>query len=344
MRVLVGTLYCGENEFDECVESLKAQTHPSWEQFVVADLPNKLAHETLYETFMSRASEFDLFLKLDADMVLEDPTMLERIESYFERHPQLDGITICVHDFFSDTLIHGLHIYRSSVRWPRSEETLFVDAPPVSPEKFRIGIKELRPAASHCKNSSPFFAFHYGVHRGLKARNAGGSSAAYYLQTIEQVWENFQRKQDRRLGLAELGAEMGLEGRFDVGDLDLNNQHSREVCARYQDLPLAELAAEISKLRSQSSIRISTRRWRILKYRVSKSIGSLISGLWPAVVRCVPAGVRRRCAADRCHRFSLDGTRRDSQRHVDGISTNSPDEFFSVTSELCGFGLFIERG
>ncbi len=297
MRVLVGTLYCGENEFDECVESLQTQTHQAWEQIVVRDLPNKLAHQTLYETFMSRAAEFDLFMKLDADMVLEDPRMLDRIEAYFQQHPQLDGITIHVHDFFSDSLIHGLHVYRSSVRWPRREERLFVDTPPVSPEKFRIGVKELAPVASHCKNPTPFFAFHYGVHRGLKARQATGSTAAYYLQTIEQVWKNFQSRKDHRLGLAVLGAEMGLDGEFGVDDLDFENQHPREVCVRYEGMSADELRGEISKLRSLPRTKIPQRHWRILKYRVSQSIQAALSGIRPALVQCIPKKLRRMLAS-----------------------------------------------
>lgn len=294
MRILVGTLYCGENEFEECVESLKAQTHQDWEHFIVRNLPNKLAHETLYETFVSRAADFDLFLKLDADMVFEDPTMLERIEAYMKEHSYLDGITICVHDFFADVLIHGLHVYRSCVKWQRIDEKLFVDAAPLGADRFRIGVKELAPAASHCKNPSPFFAFHFGVHRGLKALGATDGSAADYLQSIEQVWDQFQRKRDSRLGLAVLGAELGLVGKFDVADLDFDNQHLHDVSALYESKSVGELTREITELRSRPPDKIRKRNRRILAYRVSKFFASVISGIKPTLVQCIPRPVRRK--------------------------------------------------
>ena len=293
MKFLVGTMYCGENEYDECIESLKNQTHQAWDQFVVKDLPNKLAHETLYETFMSRASECDLFLKLDADMVLEDPQMFARIVAYFEQHPQLDGITIRVHDFFSDTLIHGLHVYRSDVRWPRTEEKLFVDKPPVSPDRFRIGVKELEPVASHCKNPSPFFAFHYGLHRGLKARQSTGGSHAYYLQTIEQVWKHFRRTRDQRLGLAVMGGELALSGEVDVEDLDLNRVEWRELCQRYEDLSPEDFSSAVQSIRSTPKSKVLVRRLIIGRYRITQGITAAIRGIWPTLVSLIPKRIRR---------------------------------------------------
>ncbi len=39
LRVLIGTLHSGENEFDQCIAALRRQSYPHWEQFVLANLP-----------------------------------------------------------------------------------------------------------------------------------------------------------------------------------------------------------------------------------------------------------------------------------------------------------------
>lgn len=54
MKVLVGTLYSGENEFSECKESLEKQTHKGFEHLIIENLPKKEAHHKLFSTFMER--------------------------------------------------------------------------------------------------------------------------------------------------------------------------------------------------------------------------------------------------------------------------------------------------
>ena len=295
MNILVGTLYCGENEYSECVGSLQKQTHKSWEHFVIQDLPNKVAHDTLYKSFMQRASEFDLFIKLDADMVLEDDTKLEQICRYFEDHQQLEGISICVHDFFTDELLHGLHAYRSSVKWSLDNEKLFVDDFPVSGDQLRIGVRELAPAASHCKNPTDFFAFHFGMHRGLKVVQAKldvhrQARLAYYLQTIEKVWKNFQRSKDRRLGFAVLGAELAIDGQFGIEDVNYSNMESKQKFEQFQEFDSDEIQEELRKLRRDSSI--LARKLQISVFRVANAVRNTQDAAWPTLVSCIPKSLR----------------------------------------------------
>ena len=83
MRILVGTLYTIENEFDECVASINRQSHSDFEHFILENLPNKHAHDTLYRTFMERSGDFVLLIKVDADMVIEDEDLFAKIVDKF---------------------------------------------------------------------------------------------------------------------------------------------------------------------------------------------------------------------------------------------------------------------
>jgi len=104
-RILVGTLYAGENEFEECLASIKRQTYRGWSHFVIRDLPKQEAHKKLYQTFMNRADEFDLFIKVDSDMVIENENLFKGIAARFKGDPSLEQLSIAVKDFFTDQLI-----------------------------------------------------------------------------------------------------------------------------------------------------------------------------------------------------------------------------------------------
>ena len=173
MRIYVGTLYTIENEFDECVQSINAQTYRDFDHFIFKNLPNKEAHMTLFQSFLDRKSEYDVLVKIDADMVLASDTLFQDIVDKLQINKWLDLLSIAVHDFFSNQMIWGLNAFCNSVHWNLKDENLFVDIPDVPPEKYLMDDRDLAPAAFHCKNPSPYQSFHYGVHRGLKVIQPG---------------------------------------------------------------------------------------------------------------------------------------------------------------------------
>jgi hypothetical protein len=128
MKLLVGVLHTIENEFEECLAAIRRQTHTAVDVFVIEKLRNREAHERLYRTFMERAGEFDVFVKVDADMVLCRDDFFAGVARVFRESPDVDRLYVAVDDFFTQKLIMGLNCYRNTVRWPSSSEDLFVDA------------------------------------------------------------------------------------------------------------------------------------------------------------------------------------------------------------------------
>lgn len=247
MKIYVGTLYSGEYEFDECVASIQSQTYKNFDHFIFRDLPNKEAHVTLYKSFLEKAREYDILIKVDADMVLSSTALFENIVQKIHQNDWLDVLAIAVYDFFSGQLINGLNTYRNTVRWNFIEETMFVDIPEVAPDRYLYLDKELAPAAVHCKNPSTYQAFHYGVHRGLKSIQQTHSTTHWAL--LEKTWKNFQRTRNTRIGLAVLGAELVYAGRFKKSDVDYTNLKVRTVLEEYSPLDSDGLEREIRKMR-----------------------------------------------------------------------------------------------
>lgn len=253
MRLFIGTLYTVENEFEECVASIKKQTHQNYEHFVFKKLPNKEAHDTLYRTFMDRSDEFDLMIKVDADMVIEDEKLFAKIVKKFQANKKLKDLEIAVFDFFSNQLIRGMHAYRNTVKWQQNEEDLFVDSCPVGPGELIQDDTELAPAALHCKNPSPFQAFHYGVQKALKIVQPGRKRVnhiytRYHWKNIERTRQNFLNTKDIRLGFAVLGAELAFMGGIHPKHISYSEPYLKNVFKEYSSLNTHQLEEKIRKI------------------------------------------------------------------------------------------------
>jgi len=278
MKILVGTLYAYENEFSECLSSIYEQTYNNFEHFVIEGKPKKEAHDILYGRFKNESKHFDLMIKVDADMVINDNKLFEKIVKKFEIDDSLEYLVIGVHDFFTDTLINGLHVFRNTVKWSDNGDLLFTDRSRVN-SKHIYDAKELAPAAFHCKNPSFFQSFHYGVHRGLKCRELRpdhelkqGSLYKYlknkisnkfnkntkkvmkegevsHWEALELIWKNFNLKNDSRLGFAVLGFELALKGEFNVSHLDINNPFLENYFKKYNLYETNELKKIIKLIR-----------------------------------------------------------------------------------------------
>ena len=178
-KVLVLILNSGEKELQESIDKLQHQTYKNWEKIVFSNLSNKVAHDTLYNYIMNHHDEYDLFVKLDADMVMTNDCVLENIVNYFEKNPNIDQGNFAVYDKMSNQNIMGLLVFTGKARWERNDEDLFVDYTPVIPGRRLLIWGRPSPVATHCLNPHLFQAFHYGVHRAMKAiqkkwQNGGG--------------------------------------------------------------------------------------------------------------------------------------------------------------------------
>jgi hypothetical protein len=252
-RILVGTLACGEHELERSLASLASQRYERVEQRILRDLPNREAHRRLYATFEECAADFDLFLKLDADMVFRGPDALARVAELFRERPDIDHAELAVHDWFSDGLILGQHVYRSGVTWPGASEDLFVDV------HARYGGARLElwedpaPLVDHSPDPAPYQAFVFGVHRALKARQPGRRGAEFHpgrswsqFRLLARVYDHYVRSGDSRLALALLGAEAVLNGHIDTARLETKTQFERAFSA-VADLDPNELGTRVAR-------------------------------------------------------------------------------------------------
>lgn len=248
MKILVGTLFCGENEYADCLASIKKQTFQNYDHLVIENLPELEAHYKLYQTFIDRSEDYQILIKVDADTVLLSEYLFENIAEKMQKNQWLEVMNIGVSDFFTGEMIPaGIQIYRNTVRWNFEKDTVFPDVPLLDPDRYLYDKTELAPAATHCQNPSPAQAFHYGVHRGLKSVQRIHSTTHWRM--LQKVWENFLACRDTRLGLAVLGAELVYEGVFNREHQNYTNKKMDEVLTHYLDYSSDQIKNEIQKKR-----------------------------------------------------------------------------------------------
>lgn len=225
-KVFVGTMYCGEGDFDLSTVSIATQVGVDVERLVISNLPEKEAHNALWAAWRERQSSFDCFLKVDADTVLAHPNV---IASYIEllKNPDITGIQAPLADYFTDDLINGLNCFSPKVTFRDTADDLFCDRHVDVDHNVVIASHEvpnvLRPAGLHCHYTKDIQAFHFGVHRALKGQ----------ASVIEKVRRAWTKHKDRQRGLAILGARSAAQfsktRRFNYNDKELIDAFDRAL-------------------------------------------------------------------------------------------------------------------
>jgi hypothetical protein len=218
LRVLVGILYSGENEYEQVLAALTTQKHNNFQHFVIQDKPNKEAHDLLYASFMEQAENFDYFLKLDADMVLSSPDALGEMLSEFKKN-QLAHLFAYVKDCPSNIMIPGIQMFKSDTKWLGSDEQLNVDYPPKIMGKSKSYVES--NWILHMPNPSEYQLFRYGIHKALKSLQPDRTEknikkGILHLSILNGMARNVSSNQ--ALWFALMGATLVYQKAFNVNE------------------------------------------------------------------------------------------------------------------------------
>jgi hypothetical protein len=269
MKLLVGTLYSGENQFQECCTAIRAQNYQNYEHIIIENLTKKEAHDKLYTTFMSRSNEFDLLIKVDADMVIKKNDLFHNIVSEFKTDPILDLLLVAVHDYFTDRLVIGMNIFRNTVRWIINDDHLFTDMKHIDNtiRKVKKDYTELAPAADHCNNPGPFQAFHFGFHRGMKAIRGGTN-----WNILFDVIEHHKKNADIRLAYAIIGANAAFKKKYSVKNISYNDITLKEYFNKViRHIPEKEINLMVNNSKLVHLYNLPIKRSLLFRYYYYKS-------------------------------------------------------------------------
>lgn len=218
-KLLILTLNSGEAALPLLAKQLAGQSFRDFEHEVISGLPNQAAHNRLYRTIMDRASTFELFLKLDADMTLRSKTSLDDAVAVTERKPDIHHFAFPVWDCFIEEETLGVHMFRSGVSWGDVTDDLFVDPDPSNAKQISWKGPPA-PFVNHGEVVSDFECFSFGVHKFLKVaqrgRERGGPfhkphKHARHMQNCARIRDLYRRTHARRHKLALAGMMWAMQ-------------------------------------------------------------------------------------------------------------------------------------
>jgi len=227
MKIFVGTLFCGENDFETSKKAIQNQKNVTITHHIIQNLPEYEAHNSLWDAWDSSKETHDLFVKVDADTTLiRDDTLFE-ISKLFENNDRLTGVQCYLDDYFTDTKIFGLNCYSKKVSFNQTGNKLYCDRVDGNHDIVLRGNHlpdVLNPAGLHCHEASDVQAFHYGLHRRLKNQT----------QNIENVKLAWSKHNDRLRWFVLRGAENLVAAQFINRSFDYNDDFFQAVFETYK--------------------------------------------------------------------------------------------------------------
>lgn len=185
-RVFVGTLFVDEAEFFLCKNAIETQKNIDLMHHVIEKLPEKEAHDALWRAWNDVKSNFDIFVKVDADTVLKGDNALAEVAALFDRFDDVTGAQIPLHDYYTEKPILGLNCFTPEVIFSSSTSRLFCDRVDSNHKRVLRGedVAHLAPIGFHGLAPRAEQAFYFGFHRALKKQNT-------ILQDVAAAYINF---------------------------------------------------------------------------------------------------------------------------------------------------------
>lgn len=205
-------MFCGEGDFEKSSHSIGRQKGVIIQRSIISNLPEKEAHNRLWNAWRTSKSESDLFVKVDADTVLTHENVLSDVWNVFQNDKSVTGLQAPLLDRFTGEFINGLNCFHPKVTFNDTIDELFCDRQ-VDVGHDRI-IKandvptSLKPAGLHCHYATDIQAFHFGVHRALKKQTT----------ILDRVRVKFLEERDELRAWVLLGSEEVKNGEFGEHD------------------------------------------------------------------------------------------------------------------------------
>lgn len=236
MKLLVATLKTIEQEFEMCCESIKSQEYSNYDHIVIENMRKAEAHDKLYGMFQNSSDQYDLLIKIDADMVIDDINLFKKVVEEFVENERLDHLIVPVYDHFIKMNIDGVNVYRNTVKWQPNEDNYYTDRGQVDNTIMdckRWTVNESMPIIHHCPNPSSFQSFHYGMHRAIKAfqfkKRGEFYKGAKHWGGFGHIKDNYINTKYRSFLLVLAAARYVIDEKLDGTYIDYDNEKTIEI-------------------------------------------------------------------------------------------------------------------
>jgi hypothetical protein len=260
-RVFVGTLYSGEAELEEHRLAIASQQGVSVYHHIISGLPEKEAHEALWQAWNEVHGQYDLLVKIDADTVLMTNTALLDIFTMLASVPGPTAVQIPLLDYFTNSHIMGLNAFSSEVTFNVQSDPLYSDRVSFSPCHIFHGetVSKLSPIGFHGKCPNRRQSFFFGHHRMKKKQYNT-------LRKVARAWNVYG---DESRAAALLGAIAACSTSKHHVDYSTDNFDS--LLSQYTNNPVS-----FSRLKQLSFLFLLMGEGSFLRRKLSWAIGKFV--------------------------------------------------------------------
>jgi len=201
-RIFLGMIYSGEGDFYASVDIINKQINVDVTHFIISNMSEKDAHNKLLTTWNECKYDYDLFVKIDADIVLRDKESLDRIWQNIRESNRVTHVQVLLHDYMTNDLIYGLNCYNSKAVINAIDHDLYcdynVDAEHDNVLMRCIHDSKLVPVGYHSHRATHIQAFRHGICMTLKNRH----------EDIKKMFDIWVIDRDVLRGFALIGVKM----------------------------------------------------------------------------------------------------------------------------------------
>ena len=167
INIFVGTAYSGENEFDQCIKQIDAQKGVRIRHYIVFDKPILPAFEEMYSEWSEIKHEMDMFVQIDADVILNSDDCILSIYNTI-KNTKYNVISYPLYDHFTNKNIWALNSYLPSIEFVTLKDKYKPDMEFKNAVRYPTTLNsEIK--GEHSPNPSMIQAFHFGWHRELRS-------------------------------------------------------------------------------------------------------------------------------------------------------------------------------
>lgn len=209
-RAFIGTLTSGEAEFQEASDVIAKQEGVSVTHHVISGLPEREAHLTLWESWNNVRHDYDLFVKIDADTILQRPTAIKELYTLLSKHSGPAAAQVPLWDYFTNQEILGLNAFSAHIEFEENCDNIYTDRVSFTPCTLLRGndVSHLAPIGWHGKYPNVKQAFFFGYHRIIKRQ----------YNVIKSVAVAWKQKGGEARKVALLGAVSAMCNSYALND------------------------------------------------------------------------------------------------------------------------------
>ena len=265
-QLLVLTTYSDEAQIHEQKKSIKSQLSIDIDHIVIDGLNKVDSQKKFHSVAYSLKDKYEFILKLDADMVPVDNFSIKKIID-MAVDKNTDRLTLPVFDFYTNSLIMGLHTIKSS-KIPKIHNISENNTDGwIGDIKGQRLFYEKEVFINHAFVPSDEQSIRFGLHRGLKSRTDPNNGQWISLMLL---FKNWNKNRDTQIGYAVLAALYGLGQDKNLKNIDWNylnhnEKHFNKLSCQIKNDFSKKRLSDINLLKKISFARIHFRVFRKVK-------------------------------------------------------------------------------